>query len=1449
MPRHLLLSRYFVGLLIAFSVANSQAQPSPFRLPAGITSADYVPGMVVVKMAPVSSHDPRARLSAASGNALTQLQKICPQAQVTPIVSDRGPLRPQARAAAHPLANIYRVATDDTDVVELINRLQKAAGVVYAEPYYLLRPLNTYVPNDPSASQQNGEQDYLATVRAYKAWAIERGNADIVMGILDTGVAFGHQDLTDNLFINRADPINGVDDDQDGYIDNYVGWDMADHDNDPTADASGHGSLVAGVAAATPNNGVGIAGAGFHTSYMPIKIFRSSNGKFAFGYEAIAYAADRGCQVINLSWGGANAYSQFGEDIINYAVLERDAVIVAAAGNSGKEEKFYPASYDRVLSVAVTDAQDQVVGQTTYNHWIDMVAPGDRNYSTGNQDRYQYASGSSFAAPLVAGAAALVRARYPHWSAEQVMQQLRLSSDDIYAVGSNRQYSEKLGRGRLNMARALEPLASPAIRATSFTYTNHAGQHVFYGDTLALSATFKNYLSATDGNVTISLSTESPFVTLLDSVSQLGPLDSLATAQQTTDAFRMHLHEDLPADEVLVFRLGISAGAYRDYQYISFPSSPAYANVDNDFLTMVVGSNGDLGYNPTAVGPQGLQTPDEVLASPLGLMIATGPNQVSDNTIESYRLMRRGQDFAQDAQIKFIPSPTGVRTLRSVFTDALAAQPVGVAIEQTWLADTSAPGQSTLVGEYRITNTSDQPLNNLRVGMFADWELGTATENRAAWDAAHRLGYVYDQLQQRYAGVALLTPHAVNHRAIDRQGLNGNEADTEGEFTDAVKYNFLSTPKSTAGTAGAGNDVAHVVGATVAALEERQAEQVGFALVFGRSLADIQQAVQQAQALYDRYRHHPARVAEVQICDGQRASVSVPNETQVRFYRDPLGEQFLNEGASHLTNPITRDTVVYAAPVRDGYEARIVAIPVKIVEPVAAFSGDGQQAHRFANDTLFLDETNDYTLHFRDKSTNASVWQWDFGNGFGSRQQHPVARYDQPGQYAVSLTVSSRPGCTHTITKTLTVVRRGPRPLISDQVVCAGESVTLTAENTSSLAVYLDTALTQRVFTGSRYVSPPITSATDFYVVNTAEEIYSIPRVVRVRIPRPQLTIGYALDTVDINQKYLLHLRATGDTVSTRGLTWRINGQDIGSERNVSYNYAEEHAQGASVRVQLTYVQDSAGNSCLQQLSEEIVLSPAPAPRFSSLSICQGESAVLQPSNGKLFYFYRDKAQDSLVHKGRQLRITATKMDQTFYVTNMSGLLESEPVAIDVVLNSFADFHMSADTLFLSEGNEAVFEAFAEGDTAVSWQWDLGDGEATYRGRRVIQRYESPGTYRVQLRARTADGCTNTVARTLVVARVTGLRRDEDESFRVYPNPTAGEIQMENRLWFQKDIGLRLYDLRGQELINQELFYDAFPLTIRLRELANAPLTDGLYLLHVYRGDRVFVRKVYLSPQ
>ncbi len=268
--------------------------------------------------------------------------------------------------------------------------------VEYAEPNYIVNAALT--PNDPNlyklwglnnTGQTGGTSD--ADIDAVEAWDITTGSNNVVIAVIDSGVAInsnisvGHPELTDNIWTNPGETscTDSIDNDGNGYIDDCYGWDFVDNDNDPM-DYAGHGTHVAGTIAAIGNNNQGITGVMWDASIMPLRFLDATgSGNTADAVSAIIYASENGAHIINNSWGGGG-FSQALEDAINAS----NTLIVCAAGNSGSNNDtnpFYPASYssDNIISVAATDHNDNLAYFSNYGaSSVDIAAPGVNIYST-----------------------------------------------------------------------------------------------------------------------------------------------------------------------------------------------------------------------------------------------------------------------------------------------------------------------------------------------------------------------------------------------------------------------------------------------------------------------------------------------------------------------------------------------------------------------------------------------------------------------------------------------------------------------------------------------------------------------------------------------------------------------------------------------------------------------------------------------------------------------------------------------------------------------------------------------------------------------------------------------------------------------------------------------------------------------------------------------------------
>ena len=329
------------------------------------------------------------------------------------------------------------------------------------------------IPNDPRFE----EQWNLSLIDMPGAWAIEKGNPEVIIAVVDTGFDYTHEDLASQTWINVDEiPNNGIDDDNNGYIDDVHGWDFSQKPssdgnensqnggNDPI-DESGHGTHVAGIIGAAVDNDVGIAGIAWNCKLMPIRGAGVAGIRDNRSASAIVYAVDNGARVINMSWGGRER-SFVLRDVVDYAYA-RGVLMVAASGNKSKGDSIFPAGYRKVISVAATEQHKQKFYQSNFGASIDIGAPGNVILSTHINNRYRTLSGTSMATAHVSGVAALIISKRPSLTHEEVRQILLSTTDPIT------ESPELVGAGNLNAARAL--MASSSLQAHILSPETHSG--------------------------------------------------------------------------------------------------------------------------------------------------------------------------------------------------------------------------------------------------------------------------------------------------------------------------------------------------------------------------------------------------------------------------------------------------------------------------------------------------------------------------------------------------------------------------------------------------------------------------------------------------------------------------------------------------------------------------------------------------------------------------------------------------------------------------------------------------------------------------------------------------------------------------------------------------------------------------------------------------------------
>ena len=852
-------------LLIGFSVSEIAAAAPP-----------TIPGRFVLKLR-------AGKQPAALETALRTLEATAMQ-QKFPHTLAPNPERP----GSVDLRSIYQFQTDTP--LDKARALLLATGAVeYVEPLYLRKPL--YQPNDPLADSTltslATSQYYLKQIRAYRAWDVTRGDSSLVIGITDGGVRLTHADLAPQIKHNYADPVNGLDDDGDGYVDNFTGWDLANNDNDPGYDvAIVHGSLVAGVTAARADNGTGLAGVGNKCRFLPLNIYpNTTTGTFA-GYEAIIYAADHGCKVIVMAWGAPGGYSRFEQEVVTYAAVNRDAVLVAAAGNTSADLLFYPASYDHVVSVSGVDNTDRKVGSATFSHRIDLTAPGisiltTYGYHAGAVDNdYVAVGGTSFAAPMVAAAAALVRWQFPTYNADQVAARLRQTTDNIDTLPANAAWVGRLGTGRLNMAQAL---GRPNVQEARVTASTFAPARPAYapGDTLRLTTAVQNLLAPIAG-LTVTLTSLSPYITVRAGSFAVGNLATLGQADNTPMPFRLAVAASgIPLNTTATLRYRLTAtGGFQYDQYVDLVLNPDYVVLNANDLTMTLASRGNLAYdNLTGTVGMGLsyRTSGNILSEG-GLLLATSPTRVSDR-LRTNGGQSRQSFFSLRQATRQQPGPRADQEARIAFQDTVPVagsrvRSVGVAVRQRAYAWATPGRRDFVVLEYSLKNLTADTLKPLYAGIFTDWDLPNpdgAARNAADYDTTRALGYCYALGQPtsaavpaQYAGIRLLRGGTPAVYSINSSAPVGSPVRLADGFSLTEKFLTLSSgtarAQRSAGLPG-GADVTQVVGTRLAKLAPGDSTTVAFAVLAAPTLAQLQAAADAATSTYATVL--PARLASV----------------------------------------------------------------------------------------------------------------------------------------------------------------------------------------------------------------------------------------------------------------------------------------------------------------------------------------------------------------------------------------------------------------------------------------------------------------------------------------------------------------------------------------------------------------------------------------------------------
>ncbi len=749
-----------------------------------------------------------------------------------------------------PLANIAVLQLGGSSNAESIqfyvDKLNSHDGIEYAERM----PRHHFCagPNDPLAVNQY----HLAGIRAFDAWEFIGESRKVLLAIVDTGVEDEHPDLKDVMYINTLEDgpdgrggdkrTNGIDDDFNGFVDDWRGWDFGssgDGDNVPLP-GSGHGTHVAGIAGAVVNNGLGVSGASPWLEIMPVKVANDSEVNFGVirGFEGVLYAAAMGAEVINCSWGSVNG-SQAESEVID-AVAAMGVVVICGAGNDGRFVNFFPAGYPGSLSVTALSAADKKADFSNFYFTVDVSAPGVDITSTDKNGLFDTRDGTSMSAPMVAAAAALVKTAFPEMDAIQVIEQIKATSKSVDDL--NGDVAGLIGRGKLDMYAAVSNREAQSILVEDVRVSDNDGDGLAApGDEINISIDIWNALAATGAAAAYA---GAPVFDDPQLDSYEFELDVLERGEHRDDALTITFTVPQQIVHDYVFRIPIE---FRDgenvigFDAVSIVLNPSYRTLNANNIAVTANSRGNFGYNDYPSNQMGSgfrYKGGRNLMFEGALIIGYSPDHIS-NVARATTLRRQDDAFLITEAITLTnDGPVAPLEAHCVFGDTLATNDAGVSVQQgIFQFDEEGHRDYTLV-RYDVTNTSGVDMEELFIGLLCDWDLQAGgASDVTAFDYNRVLYYVRNVRDESspLVGMQLLSEYDVNFFAIDNATSRG--INLSNGFTREEKWHVISN--GVARDRSNVTDVSAVLGAGPISVRAGETVSVAFSIFAGDNFTDL----------------------------------------------------------------------------------------------------------------------------------------------------------------------------------------------------------------------------------------------------------------------------------------------------------------------------------------------------------------------------------------------------------------------------------------------------------------------------------------------------------------------------------------------------------------------------------------------------------------------------------
>ena len=777
------------------------------------------------------------------------LAKACPDLRVPgsptrcfPHHSDSGKL---GRWYELRLASVEQVSA-------VVGRLSMVKSIEVAEPFTAPEPLHN--PNDPDFTQQV----YLRALGVSAAWDSTRGDTSVVVGIVDSGTDPRHPDLFPNLHINfREIAGNGIDDDHDGYIDNRSGVDLAGADQhnpipdgDPTCAGAGgasHGVHVAGIAAAATNNLRGGVGLAYNCRFLPVKVAADNATSFIKAWEGIVYAADHGAFVINCSFA-SGSYSVFAADAVAYCQAH-GCLVVAGAGNTGGVGVFYPANFYGVLTVAAGTSGGDKASISSYGPWVGLMAPGENIYSTEYGGTFGIRSGTSMASPMVAGAAALVKAAHRTESATQIAARLLWAADTtVFRLPTNIALRQNLGAGRVRLDAAIA-YKGPGLRPTQPVPVTLAGNPLTgTEDTIKLLFDVYNYLAPTRAaHLRLTCLTAG-----LEHFVADYALSRLATGAHQSLFCRLALPSSARDNESLVMRFAFTDSGYAFKESRIVMVNPTTLDWSGPHFSTTTTSNGRLGFLNT-FSPRGLGITygHTNRLYEAGYLMALG-GDTAYSIVRGNVPGQQSNDFLRVGRVRAV-APGPLWKTEAFFTDANSAQARGLQVHLRQGAGRLASDSNIIVCQATVFNPTPRNVRQAWLGLFADWDIaGGGEADRTGFDSTLNLTYARPAaVRGPCFGILPLTSHRAGSAGITGTAYPGQPNMNDG-WSDAEKALVMKSGNQLArnGAGPSPTEVANLSTLGPFSVGAGDSAVLAHAIVFAYDSATLMGRARAALALY-----------------------------------------------------------------------------------------------------------------------------------------------------------------------------------------------------------------------------------------------------------------------------------------------------------------------------------------------------------------------------------------------------------------------------------------------------------------------------------------------------------------------------------------------------------------------------------------------------------------------